>query len=61
MVDAINGFLTSLRQSESDAFVVATSRQQGYRGELASGPVVIRHILPLSTESALHYVERYFE
>jgi predicted NACHT family NTPase len=61
LVKAVNDFLAEARQIEANLFVVATSRQQGYGGEFASGAVAFRHILPLSTTRALRYVERYAE
>lgn len=59
LVQATNGFLAQARQVGADLFVVATSRQQGYSGEFASGTPAFRHILPLSTPRALQYVARY--
>jgi hypothetical protein len=59
VVKAVNDFLAEARQAGADLFVVATSRQQGYGGEFASGVVAFRHILPLSTTRALQYVDRY--
>jgi hypothetical protein len=59
VVQAVNDFLAEARQAGADLFVIATSRQQGYGGEFASGVVAFRHILPLSTTRALQYVERY--
>ncbi len=59
LVKSVNDFLAQARQVGADLFVVATSRQQGYAGEFASGFVAFRHVLPLSTIRALKYVERY--
>ncbi len=56
---AIDDLLSEARQVNSDTFVVATTRLQGYRGELSSGPVALRYILPLSTPRALRYIETY--
>lgn len=59
VIEAINGFLSELRQAEADYFVVATSRHQGYDQEFATGNVAFRHVLPLSPARALRYVEKY--
>ncbi len=61
LVSAVSDFLAEARQVEADLFAVATSRQQGYGGEFASGVVEFRHILPLSRARALQYVEHYAE
>jgi len=59
VVKAVDDLLSEARQMGADLFVVATSRQQGYAGEFSGGIVAIRHVLPLSSVRALHYVERY--
>ena len=61
LVGAVNDFLAAARQIGSDLFVVATSRQQGYAGEFATGGVAFRHMHPLSTTRAVRYVQRYAE
>jgi hypothetical protein len=59
VVEAVNSMLSQARQINADIFVVATSRQDGYNSEFASGLAQIRHILPLSRARALRYVESY--
>lgn len=59
VVRAVNDFLAEARQVGADLFIVATSRQQGYGGEFAGGVVAFRHVMPLSKDRALLYVERY--
>jgi hypothetical protein len=59
VVKSVSDFLAEARQARADMLVVATSRQQGYGGEFASGVVAFRHILPLSKARALQYVSRY--
>lgn len=59
VVDAIDGLLSDLRHSNSDVFVIATSRQIGYTGEFANGAMGFKHIMPLSPRRAMECAGRY--
>jgi len=59
VLKTVHDFLAEVRQVEGDAFVVATSRHQGYAGEFSGQLVALRHIMPLSCARALRYVEAY--
>lgn len=60
LVGAIDTFLTYARQNDWDLFVIGTSRQNSYAGEFGQ-TALPRHLLPLSTNRALRYVESYAE
>ncbi|MFC4314890.1 NACHT domain-containing protein [Steroidobacter flavus] len=61
VVAAIQHFLAEARDLEADLLVVASTRPDGYHGELDGEDVTSRVLLPLPRKRALAYARRYVD
>ncbi len=59
VITAVQDFLSEAQRVSADLLVVATTRKEGYSGELGTDTYVYRHLPPLSTVRALAYVKRF--
>lgn len=59
VIDQIQSFLGEIRQNESDALIISSSRPDGYRNEFDGMGVSHRYLLPLNKNEALKCSEKY--